>query len=260
MAILKSTTDLAALRHSAKILRATMYTLEDHLKPGISAAELDRIAIDFIRKQGGEPSFLGYQGYRYALCTSVNNEVVHGVSSPEKIIPENGIVSLDLGVDYQGLFSDMAMTFVLGEVDPKVRYLVEKTKEAMLAAAKAAKAGKRVGDIGYAAGKVAKDAGLGNILELGGHGVGYAVHEEPFIMHAGTPGKGARLFENQVIAIEPMLTLGSGDVEFDETTEDGWTVRTLDGSLAAHWEHTVLITKKGAELLTDLSREECVFS
>ena len=257
MAILKSTQDLDTLRHSAKILRSTMYLLEDMLEPGITAADLDRAATDYIRSHDAEPSFLGYNGYKYALCTSINDEVVHGISSREKVIPEIGLVSLDLGVNYKGLFSDMAMTFVMGQADSQIHNLVAKTKESMFAAARAAKAGKRVGDIGAAAGKVAQEAGLGNVLELGGHGVGYAVHEDPYIMHAGTPGKGSRLFENQVVAIEPMLTLGSGEVEFDETHEDGWTVRTLDGSLAAHWEHTVLITKKGSEILTDLTREEC---
>ena len=257
MAIMKSAQDLETLRHSAKILRSTMYLLEDMLEPGITAADLDKAAIEYIRAHDAEPSFLGYNGYKYALCTSLNDEVVHGVSSANKIIPKQGLVSLDLGVNYKGLFSDMAMTFILGQADSQVERLVAKTKESMFAAAGAVKAGKRVGDIGAAAGQVAQAAGLGNVLELGGHGVGYAVHEDPYIMHAGTPGKGARLFENQVIAIEPMLTLGSGDIEFDETHEDGWTVRTLDGSLAAHWEHTVLVTKKGAEILTDLTRAEC---
>jgi methionyl aminopeptidase len=258
MAILKNTQDLETLKHSSKILRGCMYMLEDMIKPGISAAELDKSAIDYIRERGGEPSFLGYNGYKYALCTSINNEVVHGVSDDSKIIPVNGIVSLDLGVDYKGLFSDMAITVIIGEVDDKTKLLVEKTKESLYAAASNAKAGKRLGDIGFAASEVAKKAGLGNVLELGGHGVGYAVHEEPFIMHSGVAGKGQRLFENQVIAIEPMLTLGSGDVDFDETEEDGWTVRTVDGSLAAHWEHTILVTKKGAVILTDLPREECL--
>lgn len=257
MAIMKSTQDLETLRHSSKILRNTMYLLEDIIKPGMSAAELDQAAIENIRSLGGEPSFLGYSGYKYALCTSINNEVVHGVSSSDKIIPENGIVSLDCGVVYKGLFSDMAITIIMGEVDDKVKYLVEKTKESLYSAINSAKAGKRVGDLGFAAGEVAKKSGLGNVLELGGHGVGYAVHEEPFIMHSGIKGKGQRLFENQVIAIEPMLTLGTGDVDFDETAEDGWTVRTADGSLAAHWEHTVLVTKYGSEALTDLTREEC---
>jgi methionyl aminopeptidase len=257
MAIMKSTQDLEYLRHSSKILRACMYMLEDMLKPGITAYDLDQAAINFIRSHDAEPSFLGYNGFKYALCTSIDNEVVHGVSTKEKIIPQNGLVSLDLGVVYKGLYSDMAMTFIMGEVSEEVTRLVAKTKESMMNAAKAVKAGKRVGDIGFAAGKVAKDAGLGNVLELGGHGVGYAVHEEPFIMHSGIQGKGPRLFENQVIAIEPMLTLGKGDVDFDETNNDGWTVRTLDGSLAAHWEHTVLVTKKGYEILTELERTEC---
>lgn len=257
MAIMKSKQDIETLRHSAKILMSCMYLLEDTIKPGISAAHLDKLAIEFIRDHKAEPSFLGYQGFKYALCTSIDNEVVHGVSTEDKIMPENGLVSLDLGVDYQGLFSDTAQTFIIGEVDDQIHRLVDKTKESLAAAIKTVKAGRKLGDLGNAADQVAKAAGLGNVLELGGHGVGYAVHEEPYIMHAGTPGKGQRLFENQVIAIEPMLTLGNGQVEFDETNEDGWTVRTIDGSLAAHWEHTVLVTKNGSEVLTDLTREQC---
>ncbi len=257
MAIMKSQQDIETLRHSSKILRGCMYMLEDNLKPGVTAAELDKLAIEYIRDHDGEPSFLGYNGFGHALCTSIDNEVVHGVSTADKIMPENGLVSLDLGVDYQGLFSDMAMTFVMGEVDQQVQRLVDKTKESLFAAVKTVKAGRKLGDLGNAADQVAKAAGLGNVLELGGHGVGYAVHEEPYIMHAGTPGKGKRLFENQVIAIEPMLTLGKGEVAFDESNEDGWTVRTIDGSLAAHWEHTVLVTKNGSEVLTDLTREQC---
>ena len=254
---MKNTQDIETLRYSSKILRSCMYMLEDMIRPGMNAAQLDKAAIEYIRSHDAEPSFLGYQGFKYALCTSINNEVVHGVSTDTKIIPENGIVSLDLGVEYKGLFSDMAMTFVMGAIDPHVQMLVDKTKESLYAAIATVKSGCKLGDLGFAAGEVAKKSGFGNVLELGGHGVGYAVHEEPYIMHSGTPGKGQRLFENQVIAIEPMLTAGSGEVQFDESAEDGWTVRTADGSLAAHWEHTVLVTKKGYEVLTDLTREEC---
>ncbi|NJK70962.1 MAG: type I methionyl aminopeptidase [Thermales bacterium] len=190
--------------------------------------------IDFIRNNNGEPSFLGYQGFGYALCTSINNQVVHGISNQEKIIPNNSLVSLDLGVIYKGMFSDSAKTFIIGEVDKDEKKLVEKTEKALMEGIKVIKAGKKVGDIGAAIDEVAQKNKLGNVLELGGHGVGYAVHEKPFIMNAGRKGNGATLFENQVIAIEPMFTLGTGGVDFDNTKEDGWTVTTSDGSMSAH--------------------------
>jgi methionyl aminopeptidase len=255
MAILKNNEDLINLKHSSLILMSCFHELSKMLRPGISAGELDRFATDFIRKHGGEPSFLGYDGYKYALCTSINEEVVHGLSTDEKIIPNNSVVSLDLGVVYKGMFSDSAKTYIVGEVPSKVRELVETTEKALFEGIKKIKAGNRIGDLGYAINNVAKKHGFGNVMELGGHGVGYAVHEAPFIQHAGTPGKGARLFENQVIAVEPMFTLGSGKVDFDETVRDGWTVRTADGTISSHSEHTILVTKRGCEVLTDIPVE-----
>jgi methionyl aminopeptidase len=256
MAIIKNPTDLENLKHSSLILMSCFAYLESLLKPGISAGELDRAATEFIRKHGGEPSFLGYNGFKYALCTSINTEVVHGLSNDEKLIPDNSLVSFDLGVVYKNMYSDSAKTYIVGQVSDEAKKLVEATEKSLLEGIKKIRAGNKTGDIGYAVNGVAKKHGLGNVLELGGHGVGYAVHEEPFISHSGLPGKGVRLFENQVIAVEPMFTLGSGDVDFDETREDGWTVRTSDNTLAAHFEHTILITKKGCEVLTDIPQEK----
>ncbi len=252
MAILKNKTDLENLKHSCLILMSCFHEMSKILKPGISAGELDRFATSFIRSHGGEPSFLGYNGFKYALCTSVDNEVVHGISTDSKIIPNNCLVSLDLGVVYKGMYSDSAKTYIVGEVTQKAQDLVTYTEKSLLEGIKKIKAGSRIGDLGYAINLVAQKHGFGNVMELGGHGVGYAVHEEPWIQHAGTPGKGARLFENQVIAIEPMFTTGSGEVDFDSTNNDGWTVRTKDGSLSAHFEHTILVTKRGCEVLTDI--------
>jgi methionyl aminopeptidase len=256
MAILKNNQDLENLKYSCRILMSCYEHLEDMLRPGISASELDDFAIKFIRSYDAEPSFLGYQGFGYALCTSVNNEVVHGLSNKDKIIPDNSLVSLDLGVVYKGMFSDSAKTFVLGDVPTAAIKLVEKTEMALMEGIKTVKAGKKIGDIGFAINQVAQKNGLGNVLDLGGHGVGYAVHESPFIMNSGRQGVGATLFENQVIAIEPMFTLGSNGVDFDESTSDGWTVRTSDGSLSAHFEHTVLVTKKGHEILTIIEKDQ----
>jgi len=252
MSLMKSQADIETLKHSSKILMSCFKLLENELKAGVSAGYLDKLATTFIRDHGGEPSFLNYNGFKYAVCTSINNEVVHGISPDSKIIPDNCIVSLDLGVNYKGLFSDSAKTYVVGEVAPEALNLLEVTKKALVAGIGAVKAGNRVGDVGAACERVISKAGLGNVLDLGGHGVGYKVHDEPFIPHSGKEGKGPRFFENQVIAIEPMVTLGSPDVEFDETPQDNWTVRTADKKWSAHFEHTILITKKGCEVLTDI--------
>lgn len=256
MAIIQNAEEKANLKHSCLILMSCYALLEKEVKAGLQTSKLDKLADTFIRDHGGVPSFLGYQGFKYSMICSLNDEVVHGLPLPEKFIPEKALVSLDMGVIYKGMFSDSAKTYVVGDVGEKALELIEATQLALAVGIESVKAGSRVGDIGFAVNNVAKKYGLGNVLELGGHGVGRAVHEEPYIANAGKPGKGARLFENQVIAIEPMFTLGSGEVSFDDTMEDGWTVRTVDGSWSAHFEHTVMVTKKGVEILTQFSQEE----
>lgn len=256
MAIMKTPQDLENLRHSCKILMSTFKWTSKLLKAGADCGDINHFAIDYIRKNGGEPSFLNYNGFKYGVCISINDEVVHGIAPKGKLIPDNSIVKLDMGVIYKGMFSDSARTYIVGKVDEKVEQLVTNTDKALWEGIKEVKNGVRVGDIGFAIDTFAKKHGYGNVYELGGHGVGYAVHEPPFIAHQGQKNKGAKLFENQVICIEPMFTLGSGDVDFDKTKEDGWTVRTSDGSLAAHAEHTILITKKGYEVLTDIPEQD----
>jgi methionyl aminopeptidase len=256
MAILKQADHLPLLRHSGKILVSTLKLLEKHLKPGVTGKYLDDLAIAFVRDHGGELPFLGYEGFPNSLCLSVNNEVNHGLASADKIIPENSVVKLDFGVIYQGLYSDSAVTIILGDAGERARRMCESNKAALWAGIKAVKAGKRIGDIGAAVDAVAKRDGFGNVLALGGHGLGYSVHDAPFIAHAGKVGKGPRLFENQIIAIEPLFSLGSGEVDFDDTSEDGWTVRTSDNTLASHFEHTMIVTKEGCEVITDIPDSE----
>jgi methionyl aminopeptidase len=256
MAIMQNKQEKDDLKHSCLILMSCYNMIQKEVKEGVQASKLDKLAETFIRDHGGVPSFLGYQGFKYSMIVSLNEEVVHGLPTSQKYIPEKALVSLDMGVIYKGMFSDSAKTYVVGDVGAKALSLVEGTQEALAKGIAAIKDGCRVGDIGYAVDSVAKKYGFGNVLDLGGHGVGKAVHEEPYISNAGKQGKGARLFENQVVAIEPMFTLGSGDVSFDETKEDGWTVRTIDGSWAAHFEHTVMVTKKGVEILTEFKEEE----
>ena len=254
MAILKQPEHLEYLRHSGKILVSTLRLLQKHLKPGISGQELDSLAIEFVRDHGGELPFLGYDGFPNSLCLSVNEEVNHGLASADKYIPDNSVVKLDFGVSYKGLFTDSAITVLVGQKHTdKVKKLLESNKEALWAGIDQVKAGARLGDIGAAIDHVCQRDGFGNVLALGGHGLGYSVHDAPFIPHAGKKGKGSRLFENQIIAIEPLFTLGSGEVDFDDTPEDGWTVTTSDNTLASHFEHTMIVTKQGCEVITDVA-------
>jgi methionyl aminopeptidase len=257
MSIIKNSSDLEKLRYSCRILASCLKHIEKLVKPGVSAGELNKFALDFISKYEAKPSFLGLYGYPYALITELNEEVVHGMSSDDKILPETCVVSFDCGVNYKGLYSDMCILLTIGNVSPETKMLVEKTKEALWAGINEVKAGKKTGDIGYAVNKVIKGAGLGNVLDLGGHGLGYKPHDEPHITHAGQRGSGSRLFENQVIAIEPMVTLGSGEVDFVPVRGSGVdVVISKERVNSAHIEHTVIVTKKGYEVLTDISDKD----
>lgn len=256
MAIIQSKKDIENLKYSCKILISCINQVKKMTVPGADCGEINDFVANYIAKYNGKPSFLGHRGYKYNICISINDEVVHGLPLPGKKIPDTGLVKLDFGVIYEGMFSDSACTVVLGEVTDPQRRLAAATKEAMWAGINQVKPGVKVGDIGWAVDQSAIASGFGNVYELGGHGVGYGVWEDPFVANQGQKGKGARLFENQAICIEPMLTLGSPDVIFDETKTDGWTVRTADGSWAAHEEHLILVTKKGFEVLTDIPDSE----
>ena len=254
MSIIKNKEDLDNLRHSCRILASCLYHVSKKVVAGVSAGDLNDFAEKFITANGAKPSFKGLYGYPYTLITELNDEVVHGMSPKSKIIPDKSVVSFDCGAIYKGMYSDMCVLLTVGEVSPEIQFLVEKTKEALWAGIKQVKDGKRVGDIGAAVDKVITNNGLGNVLDLGGHGLGYKAHDEPHITHSGKPGTGARLFENMVIAIEPMVTLGSGEVIFEEIAGSGVElVRSADNTWGAHVEHTVLVTKKGYEVLTEIS-------
>ena len=256
MAIIQSKTDLENLRYSCRILMSCFEHTGKLVKGGADCGEINAFAINFMRKYGGEPSFLNYDGYKYGVCISIDNEVAHGIAPFGKKIPDKSIVKLDMGVIYKGMFSDSCITYVVGKVEPKIVEFVNNTKTAMMAGVNVVKAGARLGDIGSAVDSVAKEHGYGNVSALGGHGVGYEVHGAPFVANQGVKGKGERLFENQVICIEPMLTMGKGDVIFDNKKSDGWTVRTRDNSIVAQFEHEVLVTKKGFEILTQIDEKD----
>lgn len=239
--------ELLAIRRSGSILADALSLVASAVKPGITATDLDTIAERRIRELGGQPAFKGYHGYPASLCVSRNAVVVHGIPTADLVLASGDVVGLDLGVVYHGLYTDMARTVGVGSVKPKVQSLLEVTRNALQVGIRTVAAGRTTGDLGAAIQAVADEAGYGVIRDLVGHGVGRAIHEEPSISNYGQAGTGEVLRSGMTIAIEPMFTLGGYDVVTDA---DGWTVRTSDGSIAAHEEHTVLVTSGGCEILT----------
>lgn len=251
---LKTKDDIAILREGGKRHAYILKEISKIVKPGISLGELNDLAMKLIEQGGDSPAFLNYQPYGAnrpypaSLCTSVNDEIVHGIpNEAHRVLKEGDIVSLDLGLVHKGLITDAAVTVAVGSISPELEKLLEVTKDALNAGIKAAKAGKRVGDISSAIEEIGKKHKYGIVEELAGHGVGYSVHEDPYIPNHGKPGKGIILKAGLVIAIEPMFNIGTKNIKLDK---DGYTYRTVDGSASAHFEHTVLITKNGAEILT----------
>lgn len=244
-----------AMREGGKRLSRILKQVSEAVRPGITTAELDVLALRLIREGGDEPAFLHYKPdfsfkpYPATLCTSVNDEVVHGIPS-SRILNEGDIVGLDLGLRHEGLFVDMAVTVAVGELSGATAQLVEITKRALEAGLSAVRDGARVGDIGEAIEKVVLPAGFSIVEELGGHGVGEHVHEAPFIPHFADKRASGILQAGQTIAIEPMINAGGKEVSFDE--KDGYTVRTADGKNSAHFEVTLVVTPKGTEILTPI--------
>ncbi|MBR1926073.1 MAG: type I methionyl aminopeptidase [Clostridia bacterium] len=246
MIIVKTEKQIQAMRESGKILRDTLLKVEQFIKPGITTKDIDKFAHRYIVSRGAKPSCLGYMGYPAAICTSVNEVVVHGIPG-NRVIQDGDIVSVDLCVLYKGMHTDAARTFCVGNVSEEKRKLVEVTKESFFEGIKHIKAGSRVGDIGAAVQKYAESFGYGVVRDLQGHGVGCHIHEDPGIPNFGKAGTGEFLKEGMTIAVEPMLTLGTYEVYVGE---DGWTVSTDDGEPSAHYENTMVITKDGVEILT----------
>ncbi|MDB5238962.1 MAG: Methionine aminopeptidase [Candidatus Parcubacteria bacterium] len=252
---IKTKKDIAVLREGGHRHAAILRELAAMVKPGITTLELEDRARALIAEEGDRAAFLDYQPYGAdrpypaALCVSVNDEVVHGIPNENnRVLNEGDIVSLDLGLIKKDLITDGAVTVAVGKISPELEKLLETTKKALMAGIKAAKGGKRVGDISSAIELVGVAAGYGIVEELSGHGVGYEVHEDPYVPNYGEPGKGELLKPGMVIAIEPMFNLGTSEIVLDN--KDGYTYRTADGSPSAHFEHTILITKGDAEILT----------
>lgn len=248
MITLKSAREVEVMARAGHIVAETLALMHRLVRPGVSTLELDDAAETFIRSHpGATPSFKGLYGFPKTLCVSLNQEIVHGIPSAKRILAEGDIVSVDVGVQLDGLHADSATTIPVGAVSPEAERLLKTTRESLAAGIAAARVGNHVGDIGYAVQQVAEQAGYGVVRELVGHGIGARFHEEPQVPNFGAPKRGARLLEGMTIAIEPMITVGSPKTK---TLGDKWTVVTADGSLSAHFEHTVAITAADPKILT----------
>lgn len=248
---LKNSQELAAMRLAGKLTGDTLCFLKEQIVPGITTQELDSLATRFIKKRGGKPAFLHYNGFPKSICTSLNSVVVHGIPD-NTVLREGDIISIDVGVSINGFCGDAARTFAVGEISDAAKALIDTAKKCFFEAVRYAQDGSRIGDISAAVQRTAEAKGYGIVRELVGHGIGRSVHEDPDVPNFGTAGRGVRLRQGMTIAIEPMLTMGSPKVE---QSADGWTVKTCDGRLAAHYENTVAITDNEAEILT-ISPEE----
>jgi len=243
MITLKSPREIETMAAAGRIVAETLALVRRHIRPGVSTEELDRLAEDYIRSHpGARPSFKGLYDFPATLCTSINAEVVHGIPSAKRILREGDLLSVDVGVWLDGLHADSAATFAVGRVGADAERLLQVTQEALAAGVAQARAGNHVGDIGHAVQQVAEAAGYSVVRELVGHGIGSSFHEEPQVPNYGKPKRGPRLMPGMTIAIEPMVNLGGPEIR---TLDDRWTVVTQDGSLSAHFEHTVAVQPDG---------------
>ncbi len=251
MIIVKSSREIDLMRTASKIVAEIHVRLKEKLAPGITTLDLDRLAEEWTKELGSVPAFKGYRGYQHTLCISVNEVVVHGIPSEKKVLKEGDIVGLDMGVIYKGWYGDAARTWAVGKVTDDAVRLMEATEKSLMAGIEQVRPGATTGDIGAAVQAVAEPHGYGMVEDYTGHGIGTAMHEPPYVPNIAPqgPGRGMELEPGIVLAIEPMLTLGSAEVT---ELDDGWTVVTVDGRAAAHWEHTVAVTPDGPWVLTAL--------
>jgi methionyl aminopeptidase len=248
MITLKSPREVEIMAGAGAIVAETLHLVARHVRPGVSTEELDDLAEDFIRSHpGATPSFKGLYGFPKSLCTSINEEIVHGIPSKKRVLHEGDLLSVDCGVCMEGLHADSAVTVPAGEIGEDRQRLLAVTREALDAGIAQARAGNHVGDIGHAVQAVAEGAGFSVVRELVGHGVGTSMHEEPQVPNYGKPKRGTRLVRGMTIAIEPMITMGGPEIR---TLPDKWTVVSRDGTWSAHFEHTVMIDEGGPRILT----------
>ena len=245
---LKSGREIDLMAQGGRILRQTLQTLRDSVRPGVSTAELDGIAETFIRSHdGATPAFKGLYGFPGSICASINDEIVHGIPSKKRVLKEGDIISLDVGVGYKGFFTDSAITVPVGSIDARTEKLLTVTSRALEAGIAAATIGNHIGDIGAAVQSVVEGAGLSVVRDLVGHGIGVEFHEEPQVPNYGKPKRREKLVPGLTLAIEPMVNAGGPATR---TLQDRWTIVTADGSRSAHFEHTVAITEEGTRVLT----------
>lgn len=249
MIVLKTTRELGLMKEACVIAAGALKAAGEAVEPGVTTEEINRIAHNFITKSGAIPTFKGYQGYPAAACISINDEVIHGIPSKKRIIKAGDIVSIDVGATFNGYVGDNAATFAAGDISPEAQRLCDTTRESLYEGIKAAVAGGRIGDVGSTIQRYCEERGFSVVREFTGHGVGKQMHEDPSVPNFGTPGRGVRLLPGMTIAIEPMINMGGAGIR---QLPDGWTIKTRDGSLSAHFEHTVAITSNGPVILTQI--------
>ncbi|MGN1347320.1 MAG: type I methionyl aminopeptidase [Acutalibacteraceae bacterium] len=247
MVVLKTTRELSLMREACRISAGALKAAGEAVEPGVSTEEIDQIAYKYIKSQGAEPNFLNLYGFPATACISINDEVIHGIPGKKRILRAGDIVSIDLGAKIEGYNGDNAATFAVGDISEEAKRLIDTTRESLYEAIKKCVVGSKIGDIGSTVQRYCEERGYGVVREYTGHGVGKALHEDPAVPNYGTPGRGIRLLPGMTLAIEPMINQGSADVR---KLPDGWTVKTKDGLLSAHFEHTVAITKEGPRILT----------
>lgn len=247
MIVLKTTRELGIMKEACVISAQALQLIGQAVEPGVTTAELDKLAENFIRSKGAIPNFKGYGGFPATACISVNDQVIHGIPSHSCVLKSGDIVSVDLGAAFEGYHGDNAATFACGDISDEAKRLIDTTRESLYEGIRAARAGGRVGDIGAAVQSYVEARGYSVVRDYVGHGVGTSLHESPEVPNYGVPGRGVRLMPGMTIAIEPMVNAGGYPVK---VLPDGWTVLTKDGSLSAHFEHTVAITADGPQIMT----------
>ncbi len=247
MISIKTESMIKGMKKSGRLLKSTHYELEKHIKPGITTMELDKIAEDFIRSHGGIPAQIGYQGYKYATCISVNDEICHGFPNSYKL-KEGDILTIDMVVDLDGYLSDSAWSYAVGEISDEAKKLMEVTHDSLMKAIEICKPGVHFGEIGICIEDYVSQFGFSPVRDFIGHGIGRKMHEDPQVFHYNSGIKGARMREDMVFTIEPMINVGDWRMKMDK---NGWTARTKDGSLSCQYEHTMAVTKDGVFILTD---------
>jgi len=245
--VLRDASELAGLREAGRVVAMVHETMRRTVRAGVSTAKLDAIAEDVIRSHGAIPTFLGYHGFPASICTSINDEIVHGIPSAERVLKDGDIISIDVGATLKGWVGDSAWTYPVGAISPQAQALLDATEGALWAGIDQARAGGRLGDISAAIQAYAETRGFAIVREYTGHGVGHAMHEDPQILNYGQAGTGMRLRPGLVFALEPMVNAGHWLTQVDD---DGWTVRTQDGSLSAHFEHTLAVTSGDPMIMT----------